>query len=286
MGNMDKIFNRIGWYLPLMGDAYLGIHPDFDKNLPVPLVRSPEHAYPIPGFDKQSEQAVVFRWKVAESIAARSYELNAPVMQMRQDRQGKYGRGQPADPQVEIVEYSDDNEFHRWVANVGPRSASQKMGDIIGEPIEVAGVEHDFGFNLFEHLKFIEVPDEVWGHGAVEQAINLNEMGNALYSLLFEAVIENVFPRLILEDASKAPEDIATGPGAVIPLNPGGKAYFLNPPVQALGAQESFLGLNEHNIKQMAGMPEVSFGESPASSIVTGKAINELQGAGTGSMIE
>jgi hypothetical protein len=44
---------------------------------------------------------------------------------------------------------------------------------------------------------------------------------------------------------------------------------------------------NERIIKQSSSMPEVQFGDSRnLGSIVTGKAINELQGAGTGSLVE
>jgi len=271
---MSRVFNLAAWYLPLMGDCFLGIHPDLKKGRPVPILRSPECAYPIPGFDGYAEEAIIFSWKVKEDVVKRQFpDYKTREQRIRASQPVGLKRlqktGEDQNPHIDVVEYSDRNQWSRWID---------------GE--EVNSVIHNFGFNLFEHLKFITVPDDVWGHGAVEQVVNLNEMGNALYSLLFEAVIENVFPRLVLEDASKAPEEIATGPGAVIPLNPGGKAYFLNPPVQALPVQEQFLSLNEHNIKEMAGMPEVNFGNSPATSIVTGKAINELQGAGTGSMIE
>jgi hypothetical protein len=284
MGNMDKIFTKIGWYLPLMGDCFLGIHPDFDKRLPTPLVRSPEFAYPIPGFDKQDEQAIVFKWKIAESVAARNFsEYALPVEQMRQDRQGKFKRGQASDPMVEIMEYSDCEEWHRWLAYTFP--ASKREPETV-QAQEINGVVHNFGFNLFQHLKFIDVPDEVWGHGAVEQAINLNEMGNALYSLMFQSVLENVFPRLVLIDPAKAPEEIETGPGAVIPINAGGAVEWLHPPVQAIGMQQQFSGMNDHNIKEVSGMSEAQFGQSPATSIVTGKAVNELQGAGSGNMVE
>jgi hypothetical protein len=283
MGSMDKIFTKIGWYLPLMGDTFLGIHPDFKTRLPTPIIRSPEFAYPIPSFDKQGEQAIMFAWKISESIAAANFkEYQAPIEALRQKRSGRFKRGQVSDPQVEIMEYSDENEWQRWVAQVTPQSKDEQLGDAQ----KVNGVEHNLGFNLFQHLKFIDVPDEVWGHGAVEQAINLNEMGNALYSLMFQAVIENVFPRLVLIDPAKAPEEIETGPGAVIPINQGGGVEWLHPPVQALGMQEQFSNLNDHNIKESTGMPEVQFGQSPATSIVTGKAVNELQGAGTGSMVE
>lgn len=283
MGDMAKVNNRIAWYLPLMGDCYLGIHPDFDKHIPVPLLRSPEFAYPIPGFDKHSESAVIFAWKVHETVVSKNFvEYQAPIEQMRRDRQGKSKRGQNPDPQVEIVEYSDANEWHRWISPLGSgRDNSMPLG-----AQEVNGIVHDLGFNLFEHIKFIDIPDEPFGHGAVEQAINLNEMGNALYSLMFQAVIENVFPRLVLENPAAAPEEIESGPGAVIPLNAGGKAYWLQPEGPMIQGSAGFMHTNELNIRNATGMPGVNFGESPATSIVTGAAVDALQGAGTGSMIE
>ncbi len=280
-GSMDKIFADIAWYLPLMGDCWLGIHPDFDRNLPTPILRSPEFAYPIPTFDKKGESAVIFSWRVAESVVAKNFvEYQAPIEVMRSARKGLFRRGQASNPQVEITEYSDDQEWHRWLV---PYAADNEVPI---SPQEVNGVVHNYGFNLFDHMKFIRVPDEPWGHGAVEQAINLNEMGNALYSLMFQAVIENVFPRLILENPQMAPEEIESGPGAVIPLNAGGKAYYLQPEGPMVQEQNTFMRANELNIRNATGMPGVNFGESPASSIVTGKAVNELQGAGTGSMIE
>src|SRR5439155_1023819 len=42
---------------------------------------------------------------------------------------------------------------------------------------------------------------------------------------------------------------------------------------------------NERAVKQDTSMPDVNFGQFDAS-IITGKAINELQGAGTGSLVE
>lgn len=284
MGNMNLISAKQGWYLPLMGDCFLGIHPDFDKKIPVPVLRSPEYAYPIPSFDKQGEQATVFAWKVSEQAAARNFPSFArPIEEFRTRRQGRFRRGQNPDPMVEILEYDDNSEWHRWIAYMTP-GTKKEPETVIAQ--EVNGVEHNFGFPLFQHVKFIEVPDEVWGHGAVEQVVNLTEMGNALYSLMFDAVVQNVYPRMVLIDPAKAPEEIETGPGAIIPVNQGGGVEWLHPPVQALGMQEQFLGMNEHNIKEAAGMSEAEFGRSPASSIVTGKAVNELQGAGSGNIVE
>jgi hypothetical protein len=262
---MNRENTRAGWYLPLFGCCYQGIFPDFERNLPRVLLRSPENAFPIPSFDGRGEDGVIFSWDVRESAVKRQF----PEYVRKSDRAGyKPKRGQNTDPEVNLIEYSDNDEWCRY-------ADGQRLN----------GVEHDFGFNLFEHMKFIDVPGEIWGHGAVEQAVNLVEMGNALYSLMFQAVLENVFPRLILENPQKFPEEIDTGAGAVIGVNEGGKAYFLNPPVQALPAQVGFMNENERAIKQATSMPDVNFGNFNAS-IITGKAINELQGAGTGSVVE
>ncbi len=274
-GKMARVLRRdVGWYLPLMGDTFLGCFPDFERNHPVPIIRSPEHAFPIPSFGGDHDDIIVFRWKERDSVLARTFPNYTRIADQKRSVVSFAGRLRPsnnrsADPLVDVHEYSGDEEFARYAGN-------QKMN----------GIEHGFGANIFQHLKFIEVPGEVWGHGAVEQAINLNEMGNALYSLLFQAVLENVFPTLVLIDPAKAPEEIMRGPGSVIPINQGGGVQWLHPPVAALASQIGFLAQNTGTIKEATGMPGVNFGESPASSIVTGAAISELQGAGTGSTVE
>lgn len=260
-----KLNADIAWYLPLMGSCFHGIFPDMDRKLPRMLLRSPENAYPVPSWDGQDD-AYIFSWKIPQSAAMREW----PDLELARKKRGVFKRGQNPDPTIEVMEWTDSNELSRWV-----------------DGHKTEGVEHNFGFNLFEHMKFINVPDEVWGHGAVEQAVNLVEMGNALYSLMFQAVMDNVFPQLVLIDPSKAPEEIEKGPGAVLPLNPGGDAKYLTPPVGAVGTHMAFLNENERGIKQATSMPDAMFGDpSNMGSIITGKAINELQGAGTGSLVE
>lgn len=262
-GQMNQVLNKAAWYLPLMGDCFLGAFPHFDEKRIEPLLRSPEHAYPVPGFEKGGTSALIFAWEVDERWARRAFPNfrggpAAPSSRRAQARKNT----------VEIIEWSAADEWVRWVGG-------QKVN----------GVEHNLGVNLFHQMKFIDVPDEVWGHGAVEQAANMVHMGNALYSLMFQAVLENVFPRLILENPHKFPEEIDNGPGAVIGVNEGGKAYWLHPPTGLLPSQEQFLVANQQAVKEASFMPDVNFGNFRAS-IVTGKAINELQGAGTGSVVE
>lgn len=275
LNDMNKVLADQGWFLPLMGDAYLGIFPDLDKNICRTMLRSPEHAYPILNYDLSAEDGVIFSWKVKRSAAARSFPnwkppASAPQASATLARltPGRTNRPKPADPEVEILEYSDRFEFDRWI-----------------DGVRVTGVDHNFGFDLFDHVKFINVPGEVWGHGAVEQAVNLTQMGNAYLSLMMQSAIENVFPVMVIEDPLKAPETIERGAGAVIPVNAGGKVYYLTPPAGNLMAQAEWGQNVERMIKTDTSMPDVNFGQAQ-QSIVTGKAINELQGAGTGTLVE
>lgn len=258
--NMNAAFHKMAWFGPLMGDSFLGIWPDFDHKCVKAVVRSPEHAFPVASWDG-GLRAVLFRWKITEREARRQFKNFEPKPRAAKN-------GQHVDESVEILEYSDSNCVQRWAD-----------GQLVN------GVEHYLGFNLFEQVPFIEVPGEPWNHGAVEQAVGLVEAGNALYSLMMQAMLENVFPRLVLEDPMKFGEQIDTGPGAVIPVNLGGKAYFLNPPTNALAAGAGLLAENERAIKQDTSMPDASFGQFDAS-IITGKAISQLQGAGTGALVE
>lgn len=265
VGGMNSILNEAAWYLSLMGGCFLGAIPDVENNHVVPILRSPEHAFPVPSFDNRGFDGLIFCWEVGEKAVKRRY----PNYSLKADRTaGTHKRGQASDNTVEYMEWYDGNEFSRWA-----------------DGVKLNGVQHDFGFNLFDQMKFINVPGEMWGHGAVEQAVGMIEMGNALYSLMFQAVLENVFPRLILENPQKFPEEIDNGPGAVIGVNEGGKAYWLHPPTGLLGTQQSFLEQNQQAIKEQTFSPDVGRGQFNAS-IVTGKAINELQGAGTGSVVE
>lgn len=272
-GMMAKRFREIAWYQPLMGDTFIGCYPDPARKIPVPILRDPEHAYPLKGFGGEVDSGHIFAWKERESTLRRAFKDYVPQADTALGKRGYLPslgsrRGRETDPQIEVIEYSDEQEFARWAGTK-----------------KVAGVEHNFGFDIFEHAKFIEIPGETWGCGAVEQIVNLNEADNMIYSLLFQAVLENVFPTIVLTDPAKAPEELMKGPGSVIPLNPGGKFDIIAPPVAALPAQLGYLAQNKSSMMEAAGVSPADFGTSPASSIVTGAAINELQ-AGTGSTVE
>ena len=252
--NMNQQLNRIAWFGPLMGDSFLGIWPDFDYPCVKAIVRSPEHAYPIPNFDGTGLDAILFCWKTTDARAKRAFP--------------NYKGSDSDNHEVEVLEYSSPYCFQRWVGTQ-----------------QTNAVEHNLGFNLFDQVPFIHVPGEAWNHGAVEQSVGMVEAGNALYSLMMQAMIENVFPRMVLVDPMKFSETIDTGPGAVIAVNQGGDMKFVSPGGEVLGAATGILQQNDQAIKQNTSMPDVNFGQFDAS-IITGKAVNALQGAGTGSVVE
>lgn len=253
--NMNQQLNRIAWFGPLMGDSFLGIWPDFEYNCVKAIVRSPEFAYPVPNFDGTELDALLFCWKTTDGRAKRAFPTYIG------------GDGETS-KEVEVLEYSDRIQFVRWVD-----------GKVTNR------VEHNLGFNLFDQVPFIHVPGEPFNHGAVEQSVNLVIAGSALHSLMMQAVIENVFPRLILKDPLKFSETMDFGPGSTIGVNPGGDAYFLAPPTGPFSEGTAFLQENERAIKQGTSMPDVSWGQDD-HSVITGKAVNALQGAGTGSVVE
>jgi hypothetical protein len=266
---MKDVLNRIAWYLPLMGDCFLGAFPDIENNTIRPIVRSPEYAYPIQSYDGSTLDQVIFSWETTKQKAARQFPSYDPDAGMSNPL-ARITPGRKKNDKVEVIELSTGKEFARWI-----------------DGQKVAGVEHNYGFNIFDQLAFIFVPDEPFNHGAVEQAINLNEAENVLRSLLLQAVIENVFPRYVLIDPSKAPEELDMSAGAVWGVAAGGDVKTLAPPLQAVPIQQGFIQENERVIKQATAMPDAQFGSFPGGSThISGKAINEMQGAGTGSTIE
>lgn len=265
-GDMASVFRDLGWFLPLFGHAYIGAFPDFDGNVIRPILRSPENAFPIPSFDPSGTSGVIFSWKIRESVLKRDFpnyvrDQAIPV-------KGRKARGQDPDPEIELIEYCDENSWSRW-------AGAQQLN----------AVDHNYGFCMFEPVKFINVPGEVWGHGAVEQAVSMVEMGNALGSLIFEAALQNVYPPMVVVNPTKVGEEIPTGAGAVIAVNEGGSVSYLSSPNGGLLASTQLLRENERIIKQSTGVNDANFGNVDAS-VITGKGVNALEGAGMGGMIE
>jgi len=264
--SMSQVVNRMAWYLPLMGDSFLGALPDIENSVIRPVVRSPETAYPVPSYDGSTLDAVIFSWETPKSVAAKQFPAYNPSRETKNWVKRKFSG--PSPDTVRVTEYSDGKEFARWVGKT-----------------KVSGVEHSYGFNLFDQIAFVNVPDEPFNHGAVEQIVTMNVAENLMRSLLVQAVLENIFPKYVLIDPSKAPEELDMGAGAVWGVNQGGDVKTLAPPLQALPVQQGFMAEGERAIKQSAGMSDANFGQ-PRGSIVTGKAINEMEAAGAGTNVE
>jgi hypothetical protein len=73
MNRMPVRMAEIAWFLPLMGDCFVGIWPDFKHSVPRLIVRSPEIAHPVKSFDGQNLDAIMFRWEADERAVKREY---------------------------------------------------------------------------------------------------------------------------------------------------------------------------------------------------------------------
>jgi hypothetical protein len=78
---ITTISSNMGWFLPLMGDCFLGCIPDVDAQLVRMVLRSPEVAYPVPSYDLMGQpKAIIFAWKVRESVARREFPNYNPSL--------------------------------------------------------------------------------------------------------------------------------------------------------------------------------------------------------------
>lgn len=267
--NVRRHFSKQGWYLPLMGSCFSGVHPDFKAKSMRFLTASPEHALPV--WDDQMEEllAIGFKYEIPADVAARKW--GRAVLAIAESNQKnklvpQWRRKTPA-RNIEVIEWYDDNEKQTLVA--GHR---------------VQGVEHGLGYCPWQHTAFYLVPDEPFGKGIIEGNVPLFQKLNMLDSLELQAIIENVFSRLIIINPAMAPEDIDSSAGGVIPVGQGGDVKFIAPPSTTTDLSQSMARSIDISQKGTHLSPAM-YGEGVASSITTGKAQHEST-LPTGSMVE
>ena len=268
---IDRHFNRQAWYLPLMGGCFQGVHPDFDAKTMRFLTRSPEHAYPIWDSEFENIEAMGFKWEIPVDQAVRAYgpEVAAYVNPKGNGIRGMFTFGQrrPQRQLLQIVEFWDGD------------SKTTIVQDHV-----VQQVQHNLGFCPWVHTPFYDVPDTPFGKGVIEGNVPLFQKMNMLDSLELQAIIENVFARMVIINPAVAPEDIDNGPGGVIPVGVGGDVKWVNPPSTTTDLSNS-MNRSMDFLQRGTSLPGSMFGEGVASSITTGKAQSESM-MPTGSLIE
>lgn len=261
--NNDVEFHYMeqAWYLPLMGCCFVGSYPESKSANVCYITRSPEFAYPVWDSNHQALQEIGFKFEIPEEIVKADYpdaDLGTPT---------RARRGETIRRNVEVIEWYDKNTKTVLVA-----------GHVVEQ------VTHNLGFVPWVMPEFYHVPGQDFGKGIIEGNAQLFQKLNMLDSLELQAIIENVFAMLVLENPAMAPEDIDRSPGAILPLQQGGKAYWLAPPATttdltvAMARDVDFLQRGTH-------LPGSAYGEGVASSITTGKAQHESM-LPTGNIIE
>ena len=263
--SVDLIYKWQAWYLALMGCCFLGAHPTPAGSIQY-VLRSPEFSFPVWDINYKRMHAIGFRWEVSEDVLRDTYPEVDFSGYLDLDVKS-YSRNAPKRRYVEVVEWYDTNSKTLMVA-----------GEIV---LQVA---HGLGYCPWTMPTFYMVPDSDFGKGPIEGNVPLFQKLNMLDGLELQAIIENIFARLVLIAPQLAPEEIDNAAGAVIPIQAGGDAKWLTPP-----STTTDLGDNMNRsldvLERGTHMPGSAYGEGVASSITTGKAQHESM-MSTGAMVE
>lgn len=263
--SVDLIFKWQAWYLALMGCCFLGTHPTPAGGIQY-VLRSPEYSFPVWDINYKRMSAIGFRWEVSEDVLREQYPEIDFTGFLDLDVKS-YSRNAPKRRYIEVVEWYDCYSKSLMVA-----------GEVVLQTV------HGLGFCPWTMPTFYMVPESDFGKGPIEGNVPLFQKLNMLDGLELQAIIENIFARLVLIAPQLAPEEIDNAAGAIIPIQAGGDAKWLTPPSTTtdLGAN---VARSMDVLERGTHMPGSAYGEGVASSITTGKAQHESM-MSTGAMVE
>ena len=238
---------EIAFDCSVFGTSILQGYPDFKAKIPAIAVRDPATCYPQRAFGSSWHNLsdCIFKWKESTERINKMF-LN------------KLKSGS-VEENVNCVEY-----FNRW----------WRILYING--VEMAAIKHDYNIVPIVIVPNLPIPRRAYGHSDIEQSIGLNQYMIRLYNLQAEGIEEVLFSPIVLIDPQKAPEELETGAGAVWGINPGGDAKRL-PPVTTTPDLAAQMQRTLDFIRMNTGFSPAEFGESPTTSIGTGKQITSLR---------
>lgn len=204
---MDTRHMEIGWNIGCLGSAVHQLVADFDRGIVRMVEREPDHCYPMPSGDGQTFEYVIFSWMEDAEVLASRY----PRLRDHFPKNGnRYART------VEVVEYMDHDDY----------------GFLIdGQYFDgLAGYEHKLGFCPVTITPAIRKPgpNNVFGPSDIDQLIGTNMLLNTLQTKIFDALEENLYPR-VYTIAEEEPL-IDHAPGTVNYLGPPGSDIKQLPP--------------------------------------------------------
>ena len=251
LNNMGVKHSHMAFNLSCFGSSVTYVRPDEEAKRPVILVRRPELCYPQPKGEMNREFAYVsFRWEEDEA----SVYAEFPDMRGKVSPRPGHGR------RLQVIEYIDDEDYV-----------------VIVEKQMAKHITHDFGFVPVTVTTALDTGD-VFGPADIDQLVSINIYLNALQTKLSDALEDNLYPTTFLIGGEQRP--INTGPGAFNWLDEGTQVNRLDPARIPPELWDQVLRVEDF-MRTHAIWPEVVSGEMDAS-IVTGKAIQRLQGTTAG----
>lgn len=237
----------------------------WDKELDHPVItsRRPSETYPITRRNGQDLACCMFAWQEDAEVLAENYPEVKRLL--------SGGTGRPG--LVDVIEYVDDKDY----------------GIVVGGEFVslIEGGKHDLGFVPVVITPGAYIPEGesvLFPPGPVDQLVAINCYVNKMQTKWGVAIERNLFPGLFLSGENPRDVVVNNGPGGVTYADGDTRATPMPTPDIP---REIFVFLDQaQSFMRMAGnYPEAASGEVQGS-IVTGKAIHNLQSAMNGMAAE
>jgi hypothetical protein len=256
MGNMKRKHGEAAFNLALQCASVWQVVWDEDEDIPVTYVRSPGETYPV--FRRGGEEVAFcfFRWEEETDSLVEKYPDIKPLL--TRNRVGTY-----TNSRIEVIEYVDDEE-RLFIVGGGSKSLLPEGG------------KHKLKKCPVYVTSGMYVPGEPFPPGPIDQLVAMNDYLNRFQTKLGDAIEETLFGWHDVTGEGAKDVVLDTGPGAVNYLEGDIKHDYVQPqapPAQAFG----HVDLVQRYMRNMANWPESASGEMEGS-IVTGKAVSQLQG--------
>lgn len=245
---IGKRMNQIGYWNPVLGTTIGVVWPDVDNKRPVLQTRSPYGFYPVlADTDGQRLSQAIFNTKYqARQAAAMFPSLASKINGMEGD--------------VAVTQYIDD----------------ERITTIVADQYRVKDIENKWGF-----VPIVMIPNEAfgegpWGDSDIEWAIPVLEEHNYRETLKSAILEQTIMQPLAVEGSELLPEEIATGPRDIIPVQVGGRVYRVNPiqvPFQYLQSQADLIKM----LDRVGQVPDVMRSQFEGS-VLTGRGVSTLMG--------
>jgi hypothetical protein len=245
---MVRVQATTGFDGSCLGMAVYGVYPDFEMKYPIIKARDPATAYFEKEYGKDYDDLewVIYEYDELGSVINKKFGVTV------------------RSTKIKAIEYIDKQWRILFIADGGTRKT-------------LASVRHGYGFVPSVPVPNLIVPRRAHGSSDIEQAVGMNQYLIHLFNLERYGIEEVLFSPIILIGPQKAPEELEMGPDAVWGVELGGGAMRL-PPVQTTPDMHIQMNRSIDYIRMNTGFGQAEFGETPVTSVGTGKFQSSLRG--------